>query len=86
MGTNPNNKRKFDTVDLTEDDDAPSSQSRRAPPGENLTQSQRDTWLEQGSEDDADEVVVLSQDGDGNNAATLSYQLYSTYLSKASAN
>lgn len=86
MGTNPNNKRKYDTVDLTGDDDAPSSQSRRTPPGENLTQSQRDTWLEQGNEDDADEIVVLSQDGDGNNAATLSYQLYSTYLSMASAN
>lgn len=65
------NKRSFDAIDLTgEDDAASSSQSRNAPP----SQTQRDSWLEQ-DEHDADDIVISSQDGD--DAVTQSYQLYS---------
>jgi len=68
-------KRKYDAIDLTGDDDAPStSQARRGPPGETITQSQRNSWVEQGNEDDADDIVISSQDGD--DTATASYQLY----------
>lgn len=68
-------KRKYDTIDLTGDDDAPStSQARRAPPGVNVTQSQRDSWVEQSNEDDADDIIISSQDGD--ETAMASYQLY----------
>lgn len=68
-------KRKHDTIDLTADDDGPSvSQARRAPPGDQVTQSQRDSWLERANEEDADEIVISSQDGD--DTATSSYQLY----------
>ena len=74
MPSNASGKRKFDTIDLTGDDDAPSSQSWRPPPGEALTQSQRDSWLEQDNEDDADDIIISSQDGD--ETATSSYQLY----------
>lgn len=78
MATTANGKRKYNTIDLTGDDDAPStSQARRAPPGENVTQSQRDSWVEQGNEDDADDIIISSQDGD--DTATASYQLYGAF-------
>lgn len=74
MASIANGKRKFDAIDLTGDDDAGSStQARRAPPGD-VTQSQRDSWMEQGDEADAEDVVVSSQDGD--DSVTQSYQLY----------
>jgi hypothetical protein len=73
-------KRKHAVIDLTGDDDALStSQSRRPPPGEAITQSQRDSWLEQANEEDADDIVVSSQDGDG--TAMASYQLYGIHSS-----
>ena len=76
MASTASGKRKFDAIDLTGDDyDTPStSQSRRAPPGDGVTQSQRDSWLEQGNQEDADDIVISSQDGDDN--ITASYQLY----------
>ncbi len=75
MAATANGKRKYDTIDLTGADDAPpTSQARRAPPGETVTQSQRDSWVEQGNEDDADDIIISSQDGD--DTATASYQLY----------
>ncbi len=74
MAPPPSGKRKFDTIDLTGDDDAgSSSQPHRAPPGD-VTQSQRDSWLEQGDEADAEDIVLSSQDGD--DSVTQSYQLY----------
>ena len=75
MAPNINGKRTFDTIDLTGDDDAASSsQSRRAPPTDGISQSQRDTWLEHADEGDADDIVISSQDGDG--SAMQTYQLY----------
>ena len=75
MASTASGKRKFDAIDLTGDDDTSStSQSQRAPPGDGVTQSQRDSWLEQGNEEDADDIVISSQDGDDN--ITVSYQLY----------
>lgn len=70
-----NGKRKHDVIDLTRDDDASSSsQYRRPPPGNGVSQSQRDTWVAQSQEEDADDIVITSQDGD--DSATASYQLY----------
>ena len=75
MATSARGKRKHDAIDLTGEDDAPSTpQSRRPPPGAAISQSQRDSWLEQGNEDDANDIVVSSQDGDS--TAMASYQLY----------
>lgn len=68
-------KRKFAIIDLTEDGDAASSsQAPRAPPMNGVSQSQRDTWLDQIDEADAEDIIVSSQDGDG--TAMQSYQLY----------
>ena len=69
-------KRKYETIDLTGDDDSPplAPQLRRAQPSSAFSQSQRDSWLEQGNEDYADDIVISSQDGDGTAMAT--YQLY----------
>ncbi len=75
MSTLANGKRKYESIDLTGDDDAPSaSQARRPPPGESVTQSQRDSWVDQVDEDAADDIIILSQDGD--DTATATYQLY----------
>lgn len=69
-------KRRYETIDLTgHDDDSTSASLRSRPsPGESISQSQRDTWLEQSNEEDADDIVISSQDGDG--TAMASYQLY----------
>ena len=68
-------KRRYETIDLTGDDDSTSASLRSRPsPGESLSQSQRDTWLDQSNEEDADDIVISSQDGDG--TAMASYQLY----------
>ena len=74
MAPNTNGKRKFDAIDLTGDDDVgSSSQALRAPPGD-VTQSQRDSWMEQGDEADAEDIIISSQDGE--DSVTQSYQLY----------
>lgn len=73
-------------IDLT-DDNAPLEphQSRKIPrplDGQPFSQSQRDTWVNQEDEeeDDADHVIILSQDGD--NSATESFELYGKEKSK----
>ena len=74
MTSTMNGKRKFDAIDLTGDDDVGSStQARRVPPRD-VTQSQRDSWMEQGDEADAGDIVISSQDDDF--SITQSYQLY----------
>lgn len=84
MASNSNGKRKYNAIDLTGDDDAPSaSQGRRAPPGEGVAQSQRDSWVDQGIEDDADDIIISSQDGD--DTATASYQLYGKFAPSIAA-
>ena len=75
MAPRSNTKRKFDTIDLTGDDDVgSSSQASRPPPGD-VTQSQRDSWMELGDEADAADIIISSQDDD---SVTQSYQLYGT--------
>ena len=75
MAAATHGKRRYETIDLTGDDDSTyGSQRSRPSPGESITQSQRDSWLEQGNEEDADDIVISSQDGDG--TAMASYQLY----------
>lgn len=74
MAPTANGKRKFDTIDLTGDDDVGfPTQPNRGPPGD-VTQSQRDSWMEQGDEADAEDIIISSQDGD--DSVTQSYQLY----------
>ena len=74
MAPNANGKRNIEAIDLTGDDDVGSStQASRAPPGD-VTQSQRDSWMEQGDEADAGAIIISSQDGD--DTVTQSYQLY----------
>lgn len=74
MAPNANGKRNIEAIDLTGGDDVGSStQASRAPPGD-VTQSQRDTWMEQGDEADAGAIIISSQDGD--DSVTQSYQLY----------
>lgn len=75
MAAATHGKRRHETIDLTGDDDSTSASLRSRPsPGESITQSQRDSWLEQGNEEDADDIVISSQEGDG--TAMASYQLY----------
>ena len=79
MAPHTNGKRKFDAIDLTGDDDLGSStQAHRAPPGD-VTQSQRDSWMELGDEADAEDIIISSQDGD--DSVTQSFQLYGTLKS-----
>lgn len=76
MAHQSSGKRKFEAIDLTGDDDVvSSSQVTRAPPGD-VSQSQRDSWMEYGDEADAGDIIVSSQDG--NDSVTQSYQLYGT--------
>ena len=76
MAPHTHGKRKLDAIDLTGDDDVgSSSQASRGPPGD-VTQTQRDSWMEQGDEADAEDVIITSQDGD--DSVTQSYQLYGT--------
>ena len=75
MAATTHGKRRYETIDLTGDDDSTYGSLRSRPsPGESITQSQRDSWLEQGDEEDADDIVISSQDGNG--TAMASYQLY----------
>ena len=69
----PSTKRAHDLVDLTGDDDI--HMSSQAPVL--ASQADRDSWLE---ENDADDVIVSTQDGGDDVAAT--YQLYSVVDSK----
>ncbi len=80
MAPHGNGKRKFDAIDLTGDDDVgSSSQALRGRPGD-VTQSQRDSWMEQGDEADAEDIIISSQDGE--DSVTQSYQLYGMRRSK----
>jgi hypothetical protein len=71
-------KRPIDTIDLTNNDNPPfESQSRKAPKpldSQRFSQSQRNTWVNHDDEEDADDVIILSQDGD--NSAMEHYELY----------
>ncbi|KAF6236752.1 hypothetical protein HO173_005043 [Letharia columbiana] len=74
MAPRTHGKRKIDAIDLTGDDDVGSaSWAHRAPPGD-VTQSQRNSWMEQGDEADAEDIVISSQDGE--DSVYQSYQLY----------
>ena len=76
MAPQSNGKRKYEAIDLTGDDDVGSSfQAHRAPPGD-VSQSHRDSWMEQGDEADAEDIIISSQDDD--DSVTQSYQLYGT--------
>ena len=59
-----------------------SSQSRPSASSANggSSQPQRDLWLDEANELDADEVIMMSQDADGNAGET--YELYGTILNK----
>ena len=58
-------KRRHEAIDLTrEDAAASSSQATRPPPGDGVSQSQRDIWLDQSQEGEADDIIINSQDGD----------------------
>lgn len=80
MARRANGKRPIEMIDLTEDNAPLEPQPRKiARPldGQAFSQSQRDTWVNQDDEeDDADHVIILSQDGD--NSATESFELYGT--------
>ncbi len=79
-----NGKRKIDTIDLTGSDDATSDYEPRKVarplPTDGITQSQRDTWTVQAEEEDADDTIIVPQDGDIND--TESYELYGTVNTK----
>lgn len=84
MAPHTSGKRKIDAVDLTGDDDVgSSSQAPRAPPGD-VTQSQRDSWMEQHDEADAGDIIISSQDDD--DSVTQSYQLYGMLRSEHDEN
>ena len=87
-------KRPVETVDLTEDDfnDQPVQKTPRSsqadsvthsrpittpsqPTSSQPTQSQRDSWLE---EEDANDTIVLSQEGDNGTEETEQYEIYGT--------
>ena len=53
-----------------------SQPSQSQPSQSQLSQSQRDNWTGFDDEDDANDIIILSQDS--NNAATESYELYGT--------
>ena len=85
MARRANGKRPIEMIDLTGDDNTTSEyQSRKAPRSlhsqglsrhsQGLSQSQRDTRVDGDDEEDADHVIILSQDGDDN--AIESFELY----------
>ena len=77
-------KRPIETVDLTGDDDTRwQSQPRKVPrasDAERFSRSQRDTWIDPDREveEDADDIIILSQDGDI--SATETFELYGQQL------
>lgn len=86
---NTNGKRPIYTIDLTSDDDPPvalpSRKIHRSHPLDNNAESQIDAQVEHDIEDDADDIIILSQDG--NDIASENYELYGTEpeFSKAEA-
>ncbi|KAL8696081.1 MAG: hypothetical protein Q9201_007834 [Fulgogasparrea decipioides] len=88
-------KRAIETVDLTDDGpDQPafkmprssqassithSQPNRSAPASSQPTQSQRDSWVE---EEDANDTILLSQEGDDGQEDTEEYELYGTLRTK----
>lgn len=87
MARRNNGKRPIEMIDLTDDNASlEPQQSRNKIPrplnGQAFSQSQRDTWVDQADEveeeDDADHVIILSQDGDSGASATTmeSFELY----------
>ena len=82
---NSNGKRAIETIDLTGNDEwsfdpQPRKISRPDPADgisqSQLSQSQPDNGSGFDDEDDANDIIILSQDG--NKAATGSYELYGT--------
>lgn len=78
MARRNNGKRPIEMIDLTDDNALLEPQSRRKIPrpsgldAQPFSQSQRDTWVNQDEEeDDADHVIILSQDGDDSAAESL---------------
>ena len=72
-------KRSIEMIDLTNDDASPRpSQSRRFESGyqapDSYSQSDRDGWLDPSEEGAADDIVLLTQDGEYANG--FSFQLY----------
>lgn len=79
-------KRKIDTIDLTNsDDESPPSQRQRAngaQPADGITQSQRDSWTtDRTDEERAEDILVLSQE-DGQENTSQSFELYGTLNTK----
>lgn len=77
MARRGNGKRPIEVIDLTNDNTSSEPQSRKVPrslDAQGFSQSQRDTWADRDDEEDADHVIILSQDGD--NSATESFELY----------
>ncbi|KAL9604526.1 MAG: hypothetical protein Q9219_000491 [cf. Caloplaca sp. 3 TL-2023] len=86
MAPNANpRKRAIETVDLTGDkDDQPVYKTPRSSQATTIvssqpTQSQRDSWME---EEDANETILLSQDGANGEGETEEYELYGTIHTK----
>ena len=81
----PNGKRKADAIDLTtSDEEIAAPQSRKAarhdPPGTH-TQSQKDGWTNERTEEErADDILILSQEDDDN--TNQNYELYGTLSTK----
>ncbi|KAL8712307.1 MAG: hypothetical protein Q9220_003458 [cf. Caloplaca sp. 1 TL-2023] len=96
MAPNANaRKRAIETIDLTDDlDDQPPSKAPRSSQSNNTpqsqpthsqptqsqpTQSQRDAWLE---EQDANDTIVLTQEGGSGGEDTEEYEIYGTLQAK----
>ncbi|KAL8948423.1 MAG: hypothetical protein Q9222_005389 [Ikaeria aurantiellina] len=91
MAPNANaRKRAIETIDLTDDfDDQPPSKTPRSSQSNGITQSQptlsqptqsqRDAWLE---EQDANDTIVLTQEGNGGEDDTEEYEIYGTLQTK----
>lgn len=85
MAPSKNGKRAIEFVDLTQGDDNLSldPQRRKVPRTElndGVTNRERETSIDQDVEEDADDVIFFSQDGD--NIATESYELYGVLQTK----
>ena len=85
MARPPIGKRKSDAIDLTaSDDDLSTSQihkiARRDPPGD-FTQSQRDSWTNERTEEErANDILIILEDND--HTAVQDYELYGTLQTK----
>ena len=86
MAPNYHGKRKADAIDLTNsDDESPPSQRQRAyrpPLTDGITQSQRDSWAtDRTDEERAEDILVLSQE-DGEENTSQRFELYGTLNTK----